>query len=83
MVETHSTQCGLSQKSRAATKYGVLSVYGLGKLTGGRIIPTISGGRGRDFQELGHRPLFALLWSASEVSWCLRVCHLSCASVSP
>ena len=26
------------------------------------------GGRGRDFQELGHCPLFGLLWSVSELS---------------
>ena len=34
-------------------------------------------GRGGDFQELGHRPLFSLLWSASELSWHLWVCHLA------
>ena len=41
----------------------------------GRIIPTIWG-RGRDFQELGHCPLFNLLWLASGLSWHLWVCHL-------
>ena len=61
----------------------MLSVYGLGKLAGRRIIPTISGGRGRDFQELGHHPLFALLWSASELSRCLQACRLSYASILP
>ena len=32
--------------------------------------------RGGDFQELGHRPLFGLLWSALDHSWRLWVCHL-------
>ena len=35
------------------------------------------GGRGRDFQELGHCPLFGLLWLASKLSWCLWVCCLA------
>ena len=34
-------------------------------------------GRGRDFQELGHHPLFGLLWSASELSSFLWGCHLA------
>ena len=32
--------------------------------------------RGGDFHNLGHRPLFGLLSSASELSWRLWVCHL-------
>ena len=35
-------------------------------------------GRGGDFQELGHRPLFGLLWSG--LSWCPWVCHLAYAN---
>ena len=42
----------------------------------GRIIPTILGKEGEDIQELGHCPLFDLLWPASELSWHLWVCHL-------
>ena len=34
-------------------------------------------GRGGDFQELGHRPLFGLWWLASELSWHWWVGHLS------
>ena len=34
-------------------------------------------GRGRDLQELGHRTLVDLLWSASELSRRLWVCHLA------
>ena len=38
--------------------------------------------RDGDFQELGHHcPLFGLLWLASELSWCLWVCHLAYANV--
>ena len=33
--------------------------------------------RGGDFLELGHCPLFALLWSACELSWCLWACRLA------
>ena len=35
----------------------------------GGIIPTILGKRDRDFQELGHRPLFGPWWLTSELSW--------------
>ena len=34
-------------------------------------------GRGRDFQELDHHPLFDPLWSALKLSWQLWVCHLA------
>ena len=34
------------------------------------------GGGGRDFQELGHCPLFGLSWLVSELSWHWWVCHL-------
>ena len=34
-----------------------------------------------DFQDLGHGPLFGLLWSALELSWGLWVCHLAYANV--
>ena len=39
-------------------------------------------GRGGDFQELGYCPLFDLLWSASELSWRLWVCHLTCCWIT-
>ena len=39
------------------------------------------GGRGGDFQELGHHPLFSILWSASELSWRGWVCHLAYPNV--
>ena len=46
------------------------------RLKSGRIIPTqLFLGRGRDFHELGHCPLFGLLRLVSELSWCLWVCH--------
>ena len=38
-------------------------------------------GRDRDFQELGHCPLFDILWLASELSWCWWVCHLAFANI--
>ena len=37
--------------------------------------------RSGDFQELDHHPLFGLLWSASELSWHLWVCHLAYANI--
>ena len=49
-------------------------------LMSGRIIPTILG-RGGDFQEWGHYPLFGLLWWALELSWRLWVCRLAYANV--
>ena len=41
------------------------------RLRTGRRIPT-TGGRDGDFQELGHYPLFGLLCSAWEWSWCCK-----------
>ena len=41
-------------------------------------------GRGRDFEELGHHPLFGLWWSALEMSWLLWGYHLAhwCVTVN-
>ena len=42
----------------------------------GRIIPAISG-KGQRFPGIGPPPTFGFLWLASELSWCLWVCHLA------
>ena len=57
---TPQTECGPSQKVRKAPRYEVVSFYRNGqfhRLMNGRSSPAILG-RGGDFQELGHRPLF-------------------------
>ena len=81
-METHTpqTKCGPSQKAREALKYGVVSFYGLGNfmVMSGRIINIFREG---DLQELDHHPFFGLLWSALELSWHWRVCHLACANI--
>ena len=46
----------------------------------GRII-LITGGKGRDFQELGHHALFELLWLDLELWGPLWVCHFIYANV--
>ena len=68
-----------SQEAREAPGHGAGSFIGLvnfiGQCVGG--VLKLFWGRGRDFQELDHHPLFDPLWSALELSWQLRVCHLA------
>ena len=59
---------------------GVVSFYGLDNFIGYWVegLFQLFWGRGRDFWELGHCPLFDLWWSALKLSWCLWVCNLAC-----
>ena len=76
----------ISRRRERASKYGVISFYGLGNFIGlwvGGLLQLFRGG-GWDFQELGHHPLFGLLWSASELAWCWWAYRLAfwCVAVS-
>ena len=46
----------------------------------GRII--LLGGKGGDFQEMRHNPLFGLWRLTLELSWHMGACHLSCWGVT-
>ena len=77
---SHSTdRVWASSEGERALKHGMVSFCGLGNFIGWWVGVSFQlfQERGGDFQELDHHPLFDLLWLASELSRCWRICHLS------
>ena len=72
-IHPPQTECGPFQKVRVASKHSVVNFYGLANFVG---LFQPFWGSGGDFQELSHSTL-GLWWSALELLWPLRVCHLA------
>ena len=82
--ETHSIGriWSISRGESAAKRWWGVSISGLGSFlrwVGGLLHLFL--GKGEDFQELGHCPLFGLLWSALQLSWLCPLLYVALAGV--